>query len=55
MKVKTTKYGVGKDRGTIEQYVEHQLDGDDYDRGCMEAARATADNAVQCLGRLLNF
>lgn len=55
MKVKTINYGTEKDRGTIEQYVKRQLDGDDHDRGSLEAARKTADNAVECLGRLLNF
>ncbi len=31
------------------------LDGDDYERGELEATRKTADNAVEALGKLLGF
>ena len=38
----------------IEDLVESELDGDDYESGAVEAARATADKAVRCLARLLD-
>lgn len=39
---------------SIKMYVENELNGDDYDRGSLESARATADNATEALGRLLD-
>ena len=39
----------------IPHYVVETLCGDDYERGALEAARATADDAVACLGRLLDL
>lgn len=38
----------------LVQYIIEQLDGDDYDRGALESARATANNAGLLLGKLIN-
>lgn len=38
----------------LVEYITNQLDGDDYDRGSLESARATADNAVDLLGKLID-
>ena len=37
----------------LADIIEKRLDGDDYDRGSFEAARATADNAVKVLANLM--
>lgn len=40
-------------QGTIADLAAAELDGSDHERGQLEAAVATADNAVAALGRLL--
>lgn len=45
----------GHEEKKIENYIVRCLDGDDYDRGAMEAARKTADNACEALGKLINI
>lgn len=39
----------------IAQFVGDRLNGDDYDRGQLESARKTADNATAALGRLVQL
>lgn len=48
------KYSEEKVIESLELYAEKVFDGDDYERGSVESARKTADNAVVALGRLLD-
>ena len=41
------------DRLSASEIVEFVCDGDDYERGSVEAARAQADNCSKTLGRLV--
>lgn len=55
MKVRlTSQYKSGTVEREIEDFVTSELDGDYYERGALEEARATADNAVKCIARLLD-
>lgn len=44
-----------EDYRSIADFAEHQLDGSDYDTGMVEAARDTARNNSQAIGRLLDI
>lgn len=37
----------------IKEYIERKIDGDDYERGSVESARATADNAGKVIANLV--
>jgi len=39
----------------IVGYITSQLNGDDYDGGVLECARATADNVGRMLGKLIDI
>ena len=54
MKVKIKR--IFDDEKTVDliAYVESQVNGDDYDRGALESAQATADNAGVLLGKLID-
>ena len=39
----------------VEHMAREQLDGEDYDRGSVETAAATADNNSCAIGRLLDI
>jgi hypothetical protein len=52
MKVKYRNWS-GEKTGELADCVANVLDGSDYDRGAVEAARATADNVASAFGRLL--
>jgi len=54
MKIIVTPYYGGKPRNTtLADHATRALDGDDYGRGQLEAAAATADNNSRAIGRLL--
>ena len=57
MKIKHNEYGEPSryNDEEIDDITERHLNGDDYERGELEATRATADNAVKTLGKLLNI
>ena len=52
----TYKHYTGEIR-TVEliEYIKNSIDGDDYDRGSLEAARATADKAAEVIANLIQF
>lgn len=54
MKIEKTGYGKSEVL-PVEDFVASQLDGDDYERGRLEAAERTASNACQAIGRLLDL
>lgn len=55
MKIKTEIYGTKHEYGSLEEYAEYRLDGDDYGKGQMEATTDTAKNNSKAIGRLLDF
>jgi len=40
---------------TISQAIEAYIDGADYERGAVETAQSTANNAGKCLGNLVQL
>lgn len=54
MKLKSDNYGTVREYGSLEEYAEYRLDGDDYGKGAMEAATDTARNNSRAIGRLLD-
>lgn len=44
----------GYKRVEVSDYIKNQLDGCDYDRGQIEAVEATANNAAEALGFLVD-
>lgn len=52
--VRQRSYGVGTGEiVSVSRAIEVACDGDDYDRGSLEAARATANNTARVLGKLV--
>lgn len=52
------KIRISADNKRIIDLIDHitnLLDGNDYDRGAVESARATADNAGLMLGKLIDI
>lgn len=54
MKVKIRIRADGEKIYDLADHITNLLDGDDYDRGALESARATADNASLMLGKLID-
>ena len=52
MLVRSTCWGKSQIE-SIPDLVSRSLNGDDYDRGALEASRATADATSRALGRLV--
>lgn len=48
-------FGAGEQTYDLATFVAGQLDGDDYERGAVESAQATADNVAQAFGRLVDL
>lgn len=40
---------------SLSEFIEEALNGDDYDRGALESARATADNVSKAFANLLTL
>lgn len=56
MKLKVASPWGGVDTyDTIEIYAERHLNGDDYNKGVVEAAYSTAQNNSKALGRLMDI
>ena len=54
MKVKVkSRFGVEKIELDLVDYVTSSIDGDDYERGALEATQATASNISILLGKLI--
>lgn len=53
MRVKRIRMGSARTWDSLEAYAVSQLDGDDYGRGALEAATATAENNSAAIGKLL--
>jgi len=54
MKIRIETYE-GHEDIEVKDYIINCLNGDDYDRGAMEATRKTADNACEAIGKLINI
>lgn len=54
MKIKIKRMFEDEQTVDLLSYVESQVDGDDYDRGALESARATANNAGLLLAKLID-
>jgi len=54
MKIRRETYEGHKDT-EVKDYIINCLDGNDYDRGALEATRKTADNACEAIGKLINI
>ena len=53
-KIKKSFRSIEDKKIDLIEYIITQLDGDDYDRGTLESARATADNAGRLLAKLID-